>query len=297
MQIVPTTLSAEDREFLRAAADYLERPTFLMRIASLVGKPAEAMLAMLPNRAQALVADASSKALTSALDWAVRSIPETAPAAAGSPAASASPAARSRKRNLSGQLHTAVTATTGAVGGFFGVAALPIELPATTIVMLRSIAKIAAEHGADLRDPQVRLQCLSVFSFGAPQIETMESAYFTGRLGLALAVKDASVFVSQHTAREVSDAVAKGTAPMLVRLINQIASRFQVVVTEKVVAQAVPIAGAASGALVNAAFSEHFNTVARFHFGIVELERKYGKPAVQSAYEEARMARTAERAS
>ncbi len=291
------TISAEDREFLRAAADYLERPTFLMKIASLVGKPAEAMLAMLPNRAQALVADASSKALTSALDWAVRSIPETAPTAAGSPEASGSRAASARNRRLSGQLHTAVTATTGAVGGFFGVAALPIELPATTIVMLRSIAKIAAQHGADLGDPQVRLQCLSVFSFGAPQIETMESAYFTGRLGLALAVKDAAAFVSQHTAREVSEAMAKGSAPMLIRLINQIAGRFQVVVSEKVVAQAVPIAGAASGALVNAAFSEHFNNVARFHFGIVALERKHGKPAVEAAYQEARLARLAGRAS
>jgi hypothetical protein len=289
--MVPPTLSAEDREFLRAAADYLERPTFLMKIAALVGKPAEAILAALPRRAQDLVADASSKALTSALDWAVRSIPD------GPPAAGSSAAARSPQGRLSGQLHTAVTATTGAVGGFFGVAALPIELPATTIVMLRSIAKIAAQHGADLRDPVVRLQCLSVFSFGAPQIETMESAYFTGRLGLALAVKDAAAFVSQHTAREVSEAMAKGSAPMLLRLINQIAGRFQVVVSEKVVAQAVPLVGAASGAMINAAFSEHFNTVARFHFGIVELEQKYGRPAIEAAYQSARLARLAGRAS
>ncbi len=156
--------------------------------------------------------------------------------------------------------------------------------------MLRSIAKIAAEHGADLRDPQVRLQCLAVFSLGAPQIETMESAYFTSRLGLAMAVKDAAAYVGQHTVREVSEAMTKGTAPILIRLINQIASRFQVVVSEKMVAQAVPLAGAASGALVNAAFSEHFNTVARFHFGIVELEHKYGKELVQAAYQEARLA-------
>ncbi len=285
MSIVLVPLSADDREFLGAAVDYLERPTFLMRIAGLVGKPAEALLAALPDRAQTLVAEASSKALSGALDWAVRSIPD------GPPMPADSSRARSKRGRLSGQLHTALSATTGAVGGFFGLPALPIELPATTIVMLRSIAQIAAQHGADLRDPQVRLQCLAVFSFGAPQIETMESAYFTGRLGLALAVKDAAAFVGQHTAREVSEAMTKGSAPMLVRLINQIASRFQVVVTEKVMAQAVPLAGAASGALINAAFSDHFNTVARFHFGIVALEQKHGKPAVEAAYQQARLAR------
>ena len=39
-------------------------------------------------------------------------------------------------------------------------------------------------------------------------------------------------------------------APVLVRLLHQIASRFQIVVTEKVAAQAVPLAGAATGALM-----------------------------------------------
>ncbi len=282
MSLVPTPLSTADHEFIAAAVEYLERPSLLMRLASLVGKPAETLLAVLPDRAGTLVADASAQALTTALDWAVRSISDREPGAA--------PLPREQQSRRSAHLHTAVTATTGAVGGFFGLAALPLELPATTIVMLRSIARIAAQQGADLRDPQVRLQCLAVFSFGAPQIDTMESAYFTGRLGLALAVRDAATFVGQHTAREVSEAVAKGTAPMLVRLVNQIAARFQVVVSEKVLAQSVPLVGAASGALVNAAFSDHFNTVARFHFGIVALERKHGKEVVETAYRETQQA-------
>jgi hypothetical protein len=279
------TLSAQELEFLRAAAEYLEHPTFLTKIAGLAGKPAEALLAALPERAQAVIARGTSKSMSSALDWAIRSIPSTT-----GPATVASDP-RSQPSRLSGHLHTALAATTGAVGGFFGLPGMMVELPATTAVMLRSIAQIAAEYGADLHDPRVRLECLSVFSFGAPQIETMESAYLTGRLGMALAVKDAATFVSQHTAREIGDAVTKGTAPVLVRFINKIASRFQIVVTEKVVAQAVPLAGAATGALINAAFSDHFNNVARFHFGIVELEKKYGQAPVQNAYQAARRTR------
>jgi EcsC protein family len=70
-----------------------------------------------------------------------------------------------------------------------------------------------------------------------------------------------------------------------VRLIAQIASRFGVVVTQKLVAQAVPLIGALGGAAVNYAFIDHFQEVARAHFVVRRLERRYGKDAVRAAYE------------
>jgi hypothetical protein len=42
-----------------------------------------------------------------------------------------------------GLLHKALAAASGAVGGGFGLAALPVELPISTIIMLRSIGDIA----------------------------------------------------------------------------------------------------------------------------------------------------------
>ena len=71
--------------------------------------------------------------------------------------------------------------------------------------------------------------------------------------------------------------------------VRQVASRFQVVVSQKIAAQAVPIAGAATGALINAAFTDHFNAVARYHFGIVRLEQQHGKEVVQAAYQQVRL--------
>lgn len=50
----------------------------------------------------------------------------------------------------SGLLRKALVATSGAVGGSFGLAALPIELPVSTIIMLRSIGDIARSEGEDL---------------------------------------------------------------------------------------------------------------------------------------------------
>jgi hypothetical protein len=272
-------LTAAELAFLAEAAEYLETPSFLTRIAGLVGKPIEAAVASLPRRAQELVADATSASLRRGLQWALWTIPETQPA---ENAAAKGPIEFLRKHR-----HTALTAVTGAGGGFFGLGGMALEVPATTVLMLRSIGSIAAESGADLRDPATRLECLEVLSLGSKPTETMDSAYFSTRVGLTMAVRQAGAFVAGHSAQEVAEALAKGTAPPLIRLIDAIARRFQVVVTQKVAAQAVPLTGAALGALVNAAFTDHFNRVARFHFGILRLERRYGPDVVEAAYRSA----------
>ena len=66
----------------------------------------------------------------------------------------------------SSYLHKALAATSGAVGGSFGLAALPIELPIPPSLMLRSIGDIARAEGEDLHDPDTALSCLQVFALG-----------------------------------------------------------------------------------------------------------------------------------
>ena len=51
-------------------------------------------------------------------------------------------------------LYKALAAVSGAVGGGFGLAALPVELPISTIIMLRSIGDVARSEGEDLADPE-----------------------------------------------------------------------------------------------------------------------------------------------
>jgi hypothetical protein len=72
---------------------------------------------------------------------------------------------------------------------------------------------------------------------------------------------------------------------VLVRLIAQIASRFGIVVTQKLAAQAVPFIGGLGGAPVNYAFIDHFQEMARAHFVVRRLERRYGKDTVRAAYD------------
>jgi hypothetical protein len=78
------------------------------------------------------------------------------------------------------------------------------------------------------------------------------------------------------------------SASALVRLLSQIASRFGVVVSQKVAAQAVPLLGALSGAVVNSVFIDHFQTLAWGHFTVRRLERLYGKGTVRLAYDQIR---------
>jgi hypothetical protein len=68
--------------------------------------------------------------------------------------------------------------------------------------------------------------------------------YFAVRGLLAKSVAEAARFIVER------GGMAEG-APVMVRLIAQIASRFGVAVTQKLAAQAVPVIGALGGAAVN----------------------------------------------
>ena len=187
---------------------------------------------------------------------------------------------RRKSRDGSLLLHKALATASGAAGGAFGLATLPIELPVSTIIMLRSIADIARSEGEDLSDPEAALSCVQVFALGgrSGSDDASESGYFAVRGLLARSVTEAARFVAQR-------GVATEGAPVLVRFITQVASRFGVVVSQKVAAQAFPVIGALGGAAVNYAFLEHFQDVARGHFTVRRLERIYGKDLIRVEYD------------
>ncbi|GAB4255344.1 MAG: EcsC family protein [Acidobacteriota bacterium] len=251
----------EDLAALRAARAILERPSLAARLSDAVGTPLERGFALLPERWADLVNTAVQKALQAALEVAVTSLGRRA--------------GRSRDR-----WHRWAVAATGAGGGAFGLAGLVVELPVSTTLMLRSIADIARSEGEDLESFEARLSCLEVFAFGGRSgaDDAAETGYFAVRSALAGTVAEAARFLAER-------GLAERGAPALVRLIAAVGSRFGVVVSEKVAAMAVPAIGAVGGALVNTIFISHFQDMARGHFTIRRLERKYGPEAVRRLYE------------
>ena len=95
---------------------------------------------------------------------------------------------------------------------------------------------------------------------------------------LAKSVTEAARFIAER-------GITEQGAPILIRFLSQVASRFGVVVTQKVAAQSIPIVGALGGAVVNYAFIEHFQEMAKGHFTVRRLERAYGAETVRAEYE------------
>jgi hypothetical protein len=169
------------------------------------------------------------------------------------------------------------------MGGALGISAVLVELPISTTIMLRAIARIAQSEGESLDDPATALACLQVFALGGRSGSGRwhESGYFAVRAAMARSVTRA---VQQVAERGVIDE----SSSSIVRLLSQIASRFGVVVSQKMAVQAVPVLGALGGAAVNTAFIDHFQAIARGHFTVRRLERAYGKGTVRRAYEQIR---------
>jgi hypothetical protein len=259
-----TPLSSKDLDELRLAKALLEQPGFMIEAANLIGAPIDALLSKrLPKRATELIQRASTSAVTTAFNAAASTMRKDKP---GSPA-----------RNLA---HRALAIGAGAAGGFFGLAGLALELPFTTAMMLRSIADIARSEGESPHAVETRLACIEVLALGGSSKgdDDAESGYFATRATMAQQVSA----VTRHLA---SQGLSGKGAPVAVRLIQAIASRFSVRVSQKALLEAVPIMGAVTGAALNGIFIAHFQRAARGHFTVRRLERAHGTAAVKKAYE------------
>ena len=260
-------MSPQDAAVLAEAHEKLEHESFAMKVAAKAGVPAEALMRLLPAPAQTAIGRNVNKALEGCLKVAL-----------SSPAQSAATPASKRR-------HTLVSGATGALGGFFGLPGLAVELPVTTTLMLHSIAEIARANGEDLSDPEAALSCIEVLALGADgaKHEVLESAYYATRAALAQVTRDAAAFIAEK-------GMVKEGAPALIAFLSRIAARFGLEVSEKAAAQLIPVIGAAGGAALNVMFMNHFQRLAEGHFAIRRLERTYGSELVRTRYEQLRTA-------
>lgn len=256
------SLSKIELAELKRAKALLDNPSLAARASAMLGAPLDKGMKMLPHRFQKVVHEVSEAAMLKALDVAVKSH--------GIDGKSAS----------KDRLHKFAAAASGAMGGAFGLAALAVELPISTTIMLRSIADIAKSEGENIQHIDTKLACLTVFALGGrtQKDDAAESGYFAARAAMAGAVTEASKFLAEK-------GFSKAGAPALVRLVSLISSRFGIVVSEKAALQAIPILGAATGALINTLFIEHFQNMARGHFTVRRLEKIHGSETVKLAFE------------
>ncbi|MEP7154534.1 MAG: EcsC family protein [Betaproteobacteria bacterium] len=249
---------------LKRAKKLLENPGLAAKMSSALGAPIEKSVALLPKAVQQGIHKASETAIMKALDVAVKSLGD------------------SKMKPAQSGLHKIAAATSGAVGGAFGLFALGIELPVSTTIMLRSIADIAKSEGENVQHIDTKLACLTVFALGSNKSakdNASESGYFATRAAMSGAVAEATKFLAEK-------GFSKSGAPALVRLVSLLSARFGIVVSEKAAAQAIPIIGAVAGGLINTIFIGHFQDMARGHFIVRRLEKIYGAEPVRLAYQD-----------
>ena len=259
-QTLTPTISDGDLRLLTEAKALLEQPSLAARLSNYLGQPIEMLIDNLPAGSSDAINRATDQALRAALKIALTTL-------------------RPEQRLRSNRLHQITATASGVAGGAFGLPALAVELPLSTTIMLRSIADIARSEGEDLTTPAAQLACIETFALGGPRSDddATESGYFAIRAVLAKTVSEAAAYIAKH-------GVATQGAPMLVRFIAQIASRFSIPVTSKVAAQSVPVVGAVGGGVVNVLFIDHYQEMASGHFLVRRLERQYGSDVVRAVY-------------
>lgn len=256
-------LAAEDMARLHHAYRQLEHPSLAARLSSVVGTPIEIAIKLLPQRWHRGLHATAEKAIGKAFDVATSSM------------------RLQHEHGAHEGMYRGLVGSTGAVGGLLGLPGLVIELPVTTTIMLRSIAEIARQHGEDLHDLKARLACLQVFVLGGhtETDDAAETGYYGVRLALAAYMSGAVAQVSQH-------GLTGEGAPLVVQLVRYIAAGFGADVSRRAAARLLPMIGAVGAAAVNMIFMQHYQDMARGHFTVRELERRYGEALVRASYEQ-----------
>lgn len=216
-----------DRELDDLARRYAGAGGLGVDLLNALGTQADALVERLPEPLRARLTDATAQALQSAMR-----------AAHGS---------RKVVPDQAGWLNASVSAAMGAAGGFGGLPTALAELPVTTALLLRVIEGVAAEHGFDPTEENVRFDCVQVFSSAGPleHDDGADLAFLSARMTLSGAAVQA--------------------------LITRIAPRLGVVLGQKLAAQAVPVLGAVAGAATNYTYTRYYTEMAHVHFGLRRL--------------------------
>jgi hypothetical protein len=268
--LVDDPLLPVHRRSLERAVVLLENPNFAAKVAEYAGQPIDSVLRRLPRAANDQLNRALEVAILRCLNLAIKSLEPS-------------------KRLPSVGRASLMAGFSGGVSGFFGSAALALELPVTTTLMLRAIADLARHNGEDLSTLEARLACVEVFALGRDSgRKRMDVGYYASRALLNKLTQDVSaLLIERSIARSASSAASAASSSVVNTLVSEIVTRFGLVVSERAAASAVPVLGALGGATLNVIFMNHFQRIAQGHFMVRRLERRYGSEVIRRQYEAA----------
>lgn len=221
-------------EITRLARRYHDAGGLGMQVLTTIGTSAENLVSKLPHWVSGRLDRITLTALDRAFDAAGRS--------------------RALVRDRGDWFNRLASTLSGAAGGLAGLPGAVVELPLTVTLLSRAILEVAAEHGFNPEDEEIRSEALRVFAAAGPMAE--DDGTDLGLLAARLSV----------------------TGQTVQGLIAKVAPRLSAVLGQKLAAQATPILGAVAGASINYTFARYYQEIARVHFGILRLAEETGLP-------------------
>lgn len=278
MDTIPTfpQITPEDLQAIRQAKMDMEQLGWAIRSINKVGNTMEAGFKFIPAKALTVLQKSTEKALMGIVKANLLTIDKEA-----------------TFRTPSKNTYKAIVTGSGAVSGFFGsatgigTAVFASEIALTTKFIMRTIMDIARSEGEDVYSLEVQMACLEVFALGGASNDDdgTETSYYATRMALSSSLKKVTASSIKATLDTLVKTSGKLGSNAISNFISKIATRLSVIFSEKILAQAVPVIGAAGGGTLNYIFIDHFQKMASAHFKMRRLERRYGQGIVKQAYE------------
>ena len=270
-------ISEDDLITLRKAKFDMENLNWTIKVVNIAGNSLEAGVKKIPQKYLQIIQTVTQKALLGIIKTNLLTI--------------------SKKRKISKpsrNTYKAILTGSGAISGFFGTtsgygtAIFISEITITTKFLMRTIMDIARSEGEDIYSLEGQLECLQVFALGGQSKDDdgTETSYYVTRSALSSSLKKISASGIKKAINTIVKSVSVLGSNAITVFISKIAARLSILITEKFVAQAVPVIGAIGGGSLNFVFVNHFQKMAKAHFSIRRLERKYGQDIVMIACEE-----------
>jgi hypothetical protein len=276
VNIIPISISQEDKDALVVAKSSMHNLSWAIRNVNKVGNTVETGVKFVPEKILLKVQKITESVLLKIVKANLLTIQK-----------------HKTFKKPSKNTYKGIVTGTGAISGFFGAstgfgtAIFASEVTLTTKFLMRTIMDIARSEGEDIYTLEGQMACLQVFALGggSKNDDDLEASYYTTRLALNSAINN----VSSTGIKITLDSLAKGAGILgsnaIGNFLSKIATRLSLLISEKFLAQAVPVIGAIGGGGLNYVFVDHFQKMATAHFTIRRLERKYGEAEIKSIFQ------------
>jgi hypothetical protein len=276
LNLTTNPISPNDLEALKQAKSNMENIGWAMRNVNKIGDTVETGITFVPEKVLVKLQSMTQTALLKVIKANLLTIQKN-----------------KTFKKPSKRTYKGIVTGSGALSGFFGAttgfgtAIFASELTLTTKFIMRTIMDIARSEGEDIYTLEGQMACLEVFALGGESKDDdgLETSYYTTRIAINSALSNVSaagVKVGLETLIKGASTLGSGA---LSNVASKIATRLSLLISEKFLAQALPIVGAIGGGGLNYVFVDHFQKMATAHFTIKRLERYYGEDEVKLAYD------------